>query len=84
MYMGYSIFNNNFSDSIFVSQIGGIMTDKIYSENNVDLISKFEISNEDAQKFKENTLKFYIKQEKMNLVYNSNIFEKYPELIECI
>ena len=84
MYMGYSIFNNNFSDSIFVSQIGGIMTDKIYSENNVDLISKFEISNEDAQKFKENTLKFYIKQEKMNLVYNSNIFEKYPELIEYI
>lgn len=60
------------------------MTDKIYSENNVDLISKFEISNEDAQKFKENTLKFYIKQEKMNLVYNSNIFEKYPELIEYI
>lgn len=84
LYMGYSIFNNNFNETIFVSQIGGIMTDKIYSENNIELISEFEITDQEETNFKNNALKFYVKQDCMNLIYNSNIFDKFPELINYI
>ena len=78
--MGYSVFNENFSDTIFVSQIGGIFGDKIYSDNVIQISASETLTNEEIEKFKKNATIFYDKQFNMNLVYNSNIFKKFPEL----
>ncbi len=80
LYMGYSVFNENFSDTIFVSQIGGIFGDKIYSDNVIQISASETLTNEEIEKFKKNATIFYDKQFNMNLVYNSNIFKKFPEL----
>lgn len=78
--MGYSVFNDNFKDTVFVSQIGGIFASDIYSDNVIQIYSDKDLTDEEINKFRENATTFYNKQFNMNLVYNSNIFNKFPEL----
>ncbi|MCI5714049.1 MAG: LTA synthase family protein [Firmicutes bacterium] len=80
LYMGYSVFNDNFKDTVFVSQIGGIFASDIYSDNVIQIYSDKDLTDEEINKFRENATTFYNKQFNMNLVYNSNIFNKFPEL----
>ncbi|MFA5758268.1 MAG: LTA synthase family protein [Clostridia bacterium] len=84
LYAGYSIFSEKADDTIFVSRIGGVMRNDIYSDNVVDIVDEETYDELEVQKFREDSLTYFIKQGYINDIYKYNVFSKYPDLLGYI
>lgn len=74
LFQGNSIFSEEIKNSIFVSHLGGIFDDKIYSRNLNDLYYKTnDITETDIQRFKYAGNKFIEKQSIIELIYKNGI-----------
>lgn len=72
---GYNVFSSDIENSLFVSYLTGIFTDKLFSYNinNVIDFSGENLSDEEIYNFQINALKYYEKQEKIDKIYINNI-----------
>jgi len=84
LYAGYSLFSSKADDTIFVSRIGGIMRNDIYSDNVVDIVNEETFSVADIQKFREDALTYFIKQGYINKIYKHNVFAKNSALLSYV
>ena len=74
LFHGYSIFSEEIKNSIFVSNLSGIFTNKIYSQNISDVaLMDDSITKEDIAHFKEIANRFYRDQEKIEKIYRYGI-----------
>ncbi len=81
LYISSSIFSDDLKNTIFVSPIGGIMKDEIYSDDvNVLYALNHDLTDEEIALFKQNALDYYTKQDWLNEIYNKDIFKHFPEL----
>lgn len=75
---GYSIFSEDIKNTVFVSSLSGMYVQNIYTSNIKDFIALDDsVTQEDIDKFKENLLKYYDKQEIIELIYQYNYFKNY-------
>ena len=75
---GYSIFSEDSVNSLFVSAGAGMINKDIYTSNIKDFVKINEnVSEEDIKRFTENILKYYQKQEIVELIYQYNYFKNY-------
>lgn len=85
MYMGYSVFDPLVSKTIFVSSIGGIMTDAFYTDDfNEIYYYGVIIDKEGALDFKLNAYDFYYKLDYINKIYNTNVFKYRPDILKYV
>jgi len=75
---GYNIFSEEIKNSLTVSYICGIFTDKLYSRDieNVYKCTDDEISDEEIYQFKVNASKFYYKQNLIDRIYETNFLKE--------
>jgi len=78
---GYDIFSEEIKDSITISYICGIFTDKLFSRDisNVYVCTGRYATQEEIYNFKVNASKFYLKQNTIDEIYKYN-FLKYYEI----
>lgn len=62
MEQGNSIFSENIANSVFSSNLNGVFNDKIFSLNLTDLYFEKEATEDEIEKFLENSVAFYEKQ----------------------
>ena len=79
MSQGYNVFGDEIENSVFASFLTAMFTDKIYSFN---IEEYFDLSNgtlteEELARFRAGANKFYIKQEKIDKIYNNMINSYY-------
>ena len=75
---GYSIYSEDSVNSVFVSSGAGMINKDIYTSNIKDFVKINEnVSEEDIKRFTENILKYYQKQEIIELIYQYNYFKNY-------
>ncbi|MBE5746130.1 MAG: hypothetical protein E7359_02460 [Clostridiales bacterium] len=72
---GYNVYSDEITNSIFVSNLTGIFTNKLYSYNINDVIdfSGENLSDEEIYKFQLNAIKYFEKQEKIDIIYANNL-----------
>lgn len=73
---GNSIFSNDMQDSIFSSHMTGIFTDEMYTTNIVDVtkVVDYDIPPQRVEKFQQNAVDWYARQETVEKVWKNNIF----------
>ncbi len=75
---GYSIYSDDISNTVFVSSGAGMINKDIYTSNIKDfVVLNDQITDEDIKKFEINVLKYYQKQEIVELIYQYNYFKNY-------
>ena len=75
---GYSIFSEDINNTVFVSSLSGMYVKNIYTSNIKEFVELDDsVTQEDIEKFKENLLKYFDKQEIIELVYQYNYFKNY-------
>ena len=71
---GYSIFSDEIENSFFASHLGGMFTNKIYSQNIVDIYKVDEnVTEEEIERFSKSANLYYEKQAMMELIYQNGI-----------
>lgn len=74
LFLGYSVFSEEIENSFFASHLGGMFTDKIYSQNITDVVTMNEnVTAEEIEKFRQCAVKYFEKQEKMEKIYYNGI-----------
>ena len=72
---GYSVFSEDIKNSVFISFLNGIYSDKFYTTNVVDCIKlKDGLTDADLLEFQLNVINFYLKQEQIEKIYKMNYF----------
>lgn len=72
--LGYSVFSDSIKDSLFVSHLNGMFTNRIYSLNITEVYVMDEsVTEEEISKFKQNAVKFYEKWETLEILYENGI-----------
>ena len=67
-------FSADIKNSLFASHLGGIFTDKIYSQNISDIYILDKVTTEDdINLFRQNALIFFEKQENIEKIYRNGI-----------
>lgn len=68
---GYNVYSQEIENSLFVSNLTAMFTDKLYSYNINEVIdfSGENISDDEILKFQLNAIKFYEKQDKIDKIY---------------
>lgn len=71
---GYSIFSEEIENSFFASHLGGMFTNKLYSQNIVDIYKVDEsVTEEEIKRFTDCANLYYEKQAMMELIYQNGI-----------
>lgn len=73
---GYNVYSNDINNTIFISNLTGIFTDKLFSYN-INQVFDFSgenLSNEEIYKFQLNAIRFYEKQEKIDKIYANGLY----------
>lgn len=71
---GYSIFSDGIEHSFFASHLGGMFTDKIFSQNITDIyIADESATEEEIERFREDANRYYEKQAIMEILYQNGI-----------
>ena len=76
IFQGYSIFSDKIINSFFASHLGGMFTDKIYSQNIQEIYIRDEVgvvTEEEINRFRDSAIKFYENQEKLEKIYRNGI-----------
>ena len=75
---GNSIYSDDIVNSVFVSSLSGIYTDKIFTTNVKDIVKlDNSVTDEDVNKFVDNVMNYYEKQKIIELIYDYNYFGRY-------
>jgi hypothetical protein len=79
MTQGYNVFSDEIENSVFASYLTAMFTDKIYSFNIEEYfdLSNGNLSQEEVERFRAGANKFYMKQEKIDKIYNNMINSYY-------
>ena len=79
MTQGYNVFSDEIENSVFASYLTAMFTDKIYSFNIEEYfdLSNGNLSQEELARFRAGANKFYMKQEKIDKIYNNMINSYY-------
>lgn len=71
---GYSIFSEEIEHSFFVSHLGGMFTDKLFSQNITDIyIADDSVTEYEIERFREDANRYYEKQAIMEILYLNGI-----------
>ena len=74
LYHGYSIFSEEIEHSFFASHLGGMFTNKIFSQNITDIIIVGEnVTEEEINRFREDANRYYEKQAFLEILYKNGI-----------
>ena len=75
---GYSIFSDDIANTVFVSSQRGMYIKGIFTANLHDFVVLDDtLTQDDVNKFRDNLLNFYDKQEKIERIYQYNYFGNY-------
>ena len=78
LFQGYSVFSDEIDNSLFVSNLGGMFTDDIFSFNISDVYLVNEnVSELEIEKFKYNANKYWKKQEYIEVILKNGINGSY-------
>jgi len=71
---GYSVFSEEIIHSFFASHLGGMFTDKIFSQNITDIyIADKTATEEEIKRFREDANRYFEKQAIMEILYQNGI-----------
>lgn len=71
---GYSIFSEEIQDSFFASHLGGMFTNKLFSQNITEIYIADKTANEeDIHRFRKTANKYYEKQAILEAIYSNGI-----------
>lgn len=77
---GYSVFSDDIQNTLFVSSLSGMYVKNIFTTNLEDFYALDDsVTQEDVEKFRDNLLKYYNKQEIIELIYRHNYFGNYAK-----
>lgn len=74
LFLGHSILSEAIKDSFFASHLGGMFTDKIFSQNIKDVyILDQSVTEDDINRFKDNAINYFTKQSILETIYKNGI-----------
>lgn len=74
LFHGYSIFSEEIEHSFFASHLGGMFTNKIFSQNIIDIyIADESVTKEEIDRFREDANRYYEKQAILETLYLNGI-----------
>lgn len=76
---GNSVFSEEIKNSVFVSFLSGIFTDKMYTTNMVDItkVTDEDVSIEEVEHFIQMSIDFYLRQDLIEKVWKNNVFSRF-------
>lgn len=74
LFHGYSIFSEDIKHSFFASHLGGMFTNKIFSQNITDIVLVEEdVSEDEIIRFREDANLYFEKQAMLEIIYQNGI-----------
>ena len=75
---GYSIYSDEIENTVFVSSLSGMYTDKMFTSNIEDVyVLDNSITEQDVQDFQNHIMQYYAKQEIIELIFQYNYFDSH-------
>ena len=75
---GYSIYSDDIDNTVFVSSLSGMHTNKMFTLNITDVDVLYDsLTEEDVEKFRTHIMRYFDKQEIVELIYQYNYFKNY-------
>lgn len=73
---GYSVFSEEIKNSVFISFLNGIFSEKYYTTNVIDVIELVgNTSDDELLEFQLNVVNFYLKQQQIENIFKINYFD---------